>query len=110
MRAAMLVLGFLLTACSTTEFKPSAPVTQSGVRVLYEYPNDAKYQSLGIIEAYEYKPGLRAPTVSDVMPKLTAKAAASGANALIVRSHQVGQFERSISVTAEALRVEWPTP
>jgi hypothetical protein len=44
------------------------------------------------------------------MPKLIEKAASAGGNALIVRSSQVGQFERSINVTAEVLIVDWPTP
>lgn len=109
MRTMLLVVVLCLSACSTVEYKPgSALQAQGGVRVLYEYPNDAKYKSLGTIEAYKYKPRFSAPKVSDVMPDLLSKAASAGGNALIVRSHQVGQFERSISVTAEVLAVEWP--
>ena len=104
----LLLAGLLsLCACSTVEYTPNTQQpTQTGVRVLYEYPQDGKFKSLGTVDAYVYQPGLRAPTVADVMPKLKDKAAAAGGNALIVRSHQVGQFERSISVTAEVLVVE----
>lgn len=110
-RALLLSAALGLCACSTVEYKPNAPQSgQQGMRVLYEYPQAEKFKSLGTVDAYFYKPGWRAPTVSDVMPKLKDKAAAAGGNALIVRSHQVGQFERSISVTAEVLVVEWPTP
>lgn len=103
-----LSLAMCLAACTSVEYRPNVQhqVAESGVRVLYEYPNDLTYKSLGTIEAYHYQPGLRAPTVTDVMPKLKAKAAAIGGNALIVRSHQVGQFDRSISITAEVLTIE----
>lgn len=96
------------SACSTVEYTPnSQQPNQTGVRVLYEYPQDGKFKSLGTVDAYHYQPGLRAPTVADVLPKLKDKAAAVGGNALIVRSHQVGQMERSISVTAEVLAVNF---
>lgn len=99
----------ILSACSTVEYRPNAQqLSQPGVHVLYEYPQDSKFKSLGTVDAYVYQPGWRAPTVADVMPKLKDKAAAAGGNALIVRSHQVGQFQRSISVTAEVLFVEQP--
>jgi len=39
---------------------------------------------------------------------LKAKAAAVGGNALIVRNSQVGQFDRSITVTAEVLSIGTP--
>lgn len=106
-RKLVLATALALCACSTVEYKPNNPQeSQRGVRVLYEYPQDAKFKSLGTVEAYVYQPGWRAPTVTDVLPKLKDKAAAVGGNALIVRSHQVGQFDRSISVTAEVLVVE----
>lgn len=101
-----LVLG--TTGCSTVDFTPGMnQPTRAGVKVLYEYPQGEKYNSLGTVDAYVYQPGWRAPTVADVMPKLTEKAAAAGGNALIVRSQQVGQFDRSINVTAEVLYVEY---
>lgn len=107
----LLALILSLSACSTMEYKPNtSQPNQPGIRVLYEYPSDAKYESLGTIEAYVYQPGWRAPTVADVMPKLKDNAESAGGNALIVRSHQVGQFDRSITVTAEVLVVEWAGP
>ena len=105
------VCTFGLAGCATAEFKPGVQLpNQQGVRVLYEYPENVKYKAIGTVDAYVYKPGWSAPTVSDAMPKLIEKAAAAGGNALIVRNSQVGQFERSISVTAEVLTVDWPTP
>lgn len=103
-----LCVAMCLVASTPAECRPNEKpaVTESGVRVLYEYPNDLTYKSLGTIEVYHYRPGLRAPRVTDAMPKLKAKAAALGGNALIVRSHQVGQFDRSISITAEVLTIE----
>lgn len=111
MKCLTVLIALSLAGCASVQYQanPSQSV-QSGVRVLYEYPNDAKYKSLGVITAEVYQPGFRAPTTSDVMPKLTAKAASAGGNALIVRNNQVGQFDRSISVTAEVLLVEWPQP
>lgn len=111
MRVILLSVALGLCACSTVEFKPhSSQPDQQGLRVLYEYPQVEKYKSLGTIEASVYQPGWRAPSVADVMPKLKAKAAAAGGNALIVRSQQTGQFDRSISVTAEVLSVEFVKP
>lgn len=98
-----------LCACSTVEYTPNSqqPAQTRGVRVLFEYPQDAKFKSLGTVDAYLYKPGWKAPTYVDVLPKLKEKAASVGGNALIVRSHQVGQMDRSINVTAEVLTVTW---
>lgn len=105
----LVAAAFFLTACTTVEYKPGpAQQRQDGVQVLYEYPQHGKYKSLGTIEAYKYKPGLAAPKPADLMPELRAKAAAAGGNALIVRHSQVGQFERSINVTAEVLLIESP--
>jgi len=102
---------FGLGGCATAEFKPGLQLpNQQGVRVLYEYPENVTYKTIGTVDAYVYRPGWGAPTVSDAMPKLIEKAAAAGGNALIVRNNQVGQFDRSISVTAEVLVVEWPKP
>jgi len=107
--AAILACG--LGACTTMQYTPASRQAQSdGVQVLYEYPQDGKFKSLGTIDAYKYKPGLGAPTVADTLPELKAKAAAVGGNALIVRSQQVGQFQRSISVTAEVLSIELAKP
>jgi hypothetical protein len=105
---ALLIAVLGLSACSTMQYTPmTQQPNEPGVRVLYEYPQETKYKSLGIIDVNHYRPGFRAPTVSDVLPELKAKAASAGGNALIVRSHQVGQFDRSISITAEVLMVEW---
>jgi len=109
MARSMALLAALLSvsACTTMQYTPNTvqPIT-GGVQVLYEYPQDGRYKSLGTIEVYHYQPGLSAPTVSDALPKLKAKAATVGGNALIVRSHQVGQFDRSISITGEVLFVD----
>jgi hypothetical protein len=108
LRPLLLVMVLGVSACTTVQYTPAAsqPQQTAGVRVLYEYPQDGKFKSLGTIEAYHYQPGLKAPKVESVLPKLKSQAAARGGNALIVRSHQVGQFDRSISVTAEVLVVE----
>lgn len=107
-KQALLATVLTLSACSTVHYAPNAQQTnEPGVRVLYEYPQEAKFKSLGIIDVYLYRPGWRAPTVSEALPELKAKAASAGGNALITRSHQVGQFDRSISITAEVLSVEW---
>jgi len=104
----MLVAVLSLSACSTVQYTPIAQQSnEPGVRVLYEYPQEAAFKSLGVININHYRPGFRAPTVSDVLPELKAKAASSGGNALIVRSHQVGQFDRTISIAAEVLAVKW---
>ena len=104
----LLVAMFTLSACSTVQYTPNAQQSnEPGVRVLYEYPQEEKFKSLGVIDVNHYRPGWRAPTVSDVLPELKAKAASAGGNALIVRSHQVGQFDRNISISAEVLLVEW---
>jgi hypothetical protein len=108
MKHLAVAVALILTGCSTVQYTPASmlPAQTGGVRVLYEYPQDAKFTSLGTINAELYKPGLHAPTAEDVVPKLKLKAAAVGGNALIIRSHQVGQFDRSISVTAEVLRID----
>lgn len=107
-RQVLLVAVLSLSACSTVQYTPNAPQSnEAGVRVLYEYPQEAKFKSLRTIDVNHYRPGWRAPTVSDVLPELKAKAASAGGNALIVRSHQVSQFDRSISISAEVLSVEW---
>lgn len=111
MKTAAILFALACTGCSTVEYRPgSALVSENGVRVLYEHPQDVKFKSLGTIQAEVYQPGFKAPTVADVMPKLLTKAATAGGNAVIVRNNQVGQFDRSISVTAEVLLVEWPKP
>lgn len=106
MKIAFVLSAILLASCTTVQYTPASAQAQSGpVRVLYEYPQDGRYKSLGTIQVNKYKPGLHAPTVEDAMPELKAKALSVGGNALIVRSHQVGQFDRSISITAEVLAI-----
>lgn len=103
----VLVLG--LGACSTTQHQPNAPQqSASGVRVLNEYPDELRYRGLGKVKVSHYQFGFRTPTVLDVMPKLKAKAAAAGGNAIVIRSQQVGRSDRTIVVTAEILAVELP--
>lgn len=104
----LLVLVLGLSACSTVQYQPNATQrNNSEVRVLMEYPHELPYQSLGMVKASHYQPGFRVPTVLDVMPKLMSKAAAVGGNAVIIRSQQGGQSDRTIRVTAEVLAVDF---
>jgi hypothetical protein len=53
---AVLTLG--MASCATAEFKPGLQLpNQHGVRVLYEYPADVKYRTIGTVDAYVYRPG-----------------------------------------------------
>lgn len=76
------------------------------VRVLYEYPRDAKFENLGLVEVEHYRVGFREPKLDDALPKLKARAAELGGNAVIVRSQKVDNLSsRKISLTAEVLRL-----
>jgi len=99
----------LLAGCVTTQFTPIAEAeTESGVSVLYDYPA-APYRKLGLIDLDYYKPGWRAPTITDAFPKLKTKVREVGGNAFIVRGQRPGQVQsRSIIVSAEVLTVQWP--
>lgn len=79
----------------------------SGVRVLYDYPS-AAFTNLGVIDFDYYKPGFREPTVTDALPKLKAKVASVGGNAVIIRNQKIGRNNnRYVTVSAEVLSVDW---
>ena len=104
----VLLLALSVIGCSTMQYTAN-PQGESalGVRVLYDYPA-AKFKNLGIIDFDFYQAGWREPTVTDALPKLTAKVAEVGGNALIVRNQRVGRHNsRFITVSAEVLQVEW---
>lgn len=65
----LLGLRISVAACTTLQFTPTAAQPQTGgLRLLYEYPQDGKFKSLGTINAYKYKSGLHAPLPADVLP------------------------------------------
>jgi Mrp family chromosome partitioning ATPase len=99
----------LMTGCATTQFTPdSAAKGTDGVSVLYDYPS-APYRKIGLIDMDYYRPGLRAPTVTDAMPRLRARTREVGGNAFIVRGQRPGQIaSRSIIVSVEVLAVDEP--
>jgi len=98
------------TGCSTMQYTANPQAgSDAGVQVLYAYP-DAQYDNLGVIDFEFYQPGWREPTVTDALPKLKEKVAEVGGNALIVRNQRIGRFNaRYITISAEALRVDWST-
>ncbi|WP_303748426.1 hypothetical protein [Stenotrophomonas pigmentata] len=86
--------------------KASAASERGDVRVLYEYPREAKYENLGVVEVEHYRAGFREPKLEDALPKLKERAVELGGNAVIVRSQKVDNLtSRKISLTAEVLRV-----
>jgi hypothetical protein len=104
----LLLAVLAVSGCSTMQYTANPQgVSDSGVRVLYAYP-EAKYKNLGVIDFDFYQPGWREPTVTDALPKLKAKVSEVGGNALIVRNQRIGRNNnRFITVSAEVLDVEW---
>ena len=78
------------------------PTNASQVQVLYS-PPQRPYESIGIVSAKRYKPGLTDPSVSDAIPQLQAEGAQIGADAVIVRSDRALN-DRHIMVEGEAIR------
>ena len=105
---ASLAIVLLLAGCATTQFTPVGEAENpSGISVLYDYPTES-YRKIGLIDLDYYRPGFRAPTVTDALPKLKAKTREVGGNAFIVRGQRPGQVaSRSIIVSVEVLAVEW---
>ncbi len=105
-----LVLLLSLSACSTMPYTPKPQsASEGGVRVLFGYPQ-ASYTSLGKFNFdYYYPPGTRRPTVTDLLPSLKVKVVSLGGNAFIVRDQSMCSANRCISISAEALRVDWST-
>ena len=104
MKTAVLTLCLALTACVHTHVIQTAGI-HDGVDVMYEYPK-GQYTNLGTIDVNYYRPGFTQPSLTEAMPKVTAQARAMGGNAMIIRNHYPGEWNRSIIVTAEVLRVQ----
>ena len=100
--ALFLVLAF--SGCATTT-EPNIPVDQSTVRLLYEYPS-ANYEIIGMRGFYIYRPGWSAPKLNHIWPSVVAGVTKERGNVCILRSERIGQFDRSLSVTCEVIRVE----
>lgn len=99
MRYVFLCLCLALTACVTVQHVPTAAGD-----VFFEYPKTA-YTNLGLIDVDYYRPGFSAPTLTDAIPKVRDQVHAMGGNAFIVRNHYVGEWNRSIIVSVEVLRI-----
>lgn len=100
-----LLLILVVSGCATTS-EPNIPADQSTVRLLYEYPS-ASYEIIGMRGFYIYKPGWSAPKLNDIWPKVVAGVIEERGNACILRSERIGQFDRSLSVTCEVIRVKY---
>lgn len=100
----------ILSGCATSQFTTmDEAVNPNGVSVLYDYPSQP-YTKIGLVDLDYYRPGWRAPTVTDALPRLTAKAQEVGGNAFIVRGQRPGQVaSRSIIVSIEVLSIDWPS-
>jgi uncharacterized lipoprotein YajG len=104
---AILVSVMLIGGCATAQFTPNAEAENAnGISVLYDYPTDP-YRKIGLVDLDYYRPGFRAPTATDALPKLKAKIREVGGNAFIVRGQRSGQVaSRSIIVSVEVLSVD----
>ncbi len=83
--AALIAVG-LLSACASTEFKPtpgapSFPAHRDGVKVLQAFPQEGSYDSLGIVIAY----GVDLSDKEDLIEALQSEAAKRGANAIVLQ-------------------------
>jgi hypothetical protein len=103
----LILLAVLLTGCATTQFTPvSEAEDAAGVSVLYDYPSEP-YRKIGLLDLDYYRPGMRAPSVTDALPRLRAKCKEVGGNAFIVRGQRPGQVaSRSIIVSIEVLAID----
>ena len=119
MKKAIVVTVLLAIAgCSSTPPAPepaparqpapaAAPAPQQiGVQVLTSYPT-AEYENLGIVDYSFFRPGLRTPSLTDVLPDLKNKVQDFGGNAFIVR-HRVPDRDdkRTLRVTVEVLKLK----
>lgn len=107
MKALFLALALVAGVGASGQTVAAAPAAQDGaVRVLFEYPRDAPYENLGVVEVEHYRAGFREPTLEDAMPKVRDKVIEAGGNAVIIRNQKVMNLSsRRIVVTAEVLRV-----
>ncbi len=98
------------SALAATTASAATPGTRApqpvGVQVLTSYPT-AEYDNLGIVDYSFFRPGLRTPSISDVMPDLKGKVQDFGGNAFIVR-HRVPDHvdKRTLRVTVEVLKLK----
>jgi hypothetical protein len=111
----LIVVGVLscCAGCSSTPSLPEshlgpapavAPAGEDGIRVLTAYPT-TEYENLGIVEFNFSRPGVRTPSLSDVMPELKTKVLNAGGNAFIIR-HRHRDENRSLHVEAEVLKLK----
>jgi hypothetical protein len=106
---ALTALG-LIAGCETssTQFTPTSEAENTaGVSVLYDYPA-APYKKVGLIDLDYYRPGWRAPTVTDAMPRLREGARNVGGNAFIIRGQRPGQVESRSIIVSNVVRAAWP--
>lgn len=112
MKALLLALAFAAGSGTAGQVSAAAPASanQDGtVRVLFEYPRDAPYETISVVEVQHYRAGFREPTLEDAMPKVREKVIEAGGNAVIIRHQKVFNLSsRRIAVTAEILRVGEP--
>lgn len=99
MKHVFLCLCLALAGCVTVQQVP-----MGAGDVLFQYPAGA-YTNLGLIDVDYYRPGFSAPTLTDAIPKVRDQVHAMGGNAFIIRNHYVGEWNRSIIVSAEVLRI-----
>lgn len=104
MRYLSMILFLALTACVSTHVVQTGGMT-NGVQVMFEYPKDGHYTNLGLVDVNYYRPGWTQPSLEEAIPKVTAQALKMGGNAVIIRNHYPGEWQRSIIVSAEVLRV-----
>jgi hypothetical protein len=85
----------------------SAPVPRGGgVQLLKDYPTATAYENLGIVDYTFFRPGLRTPSLVDVMPDLKAKVQDFGGNAFIVRQRAPDRDDkRKLRVSVEVLKL-----
>ena len=101
----------IFAGCSSTPPAPAPaanpPAAEgSSVELLTTYPS-ADYDNLGMVDFNFFRPGIRTPSVSDILPELKTKVRDAGGNAFIVRNQQPDRNEkRTLRVSAEILRVK----
>ena len=87
---------------SLNPFPPrTAPIE---IGVFFETP-DSAHVVIGILDWNRYKPGLRPPTLADVLPDLKTMAASRGGDAIIIRRQEVPEgAQRTIQINADVIR------
>lgn len=106
MRRLTLLLALMLGACS---YNVSTVKTydSTGVKRLYDLPQNVEYTNLGLQAWGFYRPGFTSPRLADVWDDLSEKVRAMGGNACVVRHEDAsGLTARTLEVTCEVLRIE----